>query len=319
MKISKLVEDMISEANIIEASDIHFHPIETRVEIHYRIVDKLVYQKNIELKIYEKILRYIKFKSRLDISIAKKPQDGSFHIYKENKKLYIRISTIPLLNSESLVIRILQDQSVMKIKDLAYYPKDLIRMYEIIKENNGLFIFTGPTGSGKTTTMYSILDNLIGKTNKKVITLENPIEIINEKFIQVQINEEINLDYSVCLKSTLRHDPDVIMIGEIRDEETARNVFRAALTGHTVISTLHTKDVYGVIERFLDFGFLKSEIESVLIGISNQRLILDEAGNIKAFYNYVLKNNMKKLVNKELQNEGIEEKITQIFKKRNNF
>ncbi len=134
-------------------------------------------------------------------------------------------------------------------------------------------MFTGPTGSGKTTLMYSILEKLSNLNQQKVVTIENPIEIKSDKFIQIQINESRNLTYDVAIKAVLRQDPDIIMIGEIRDLVTAKAVMRAALTGHRVITTMHTKDKSGVVDRLLDFGFLQSEIEAVIIGVSNQRIV----------------------------------------------
>ncbi len=313
MTINKMFEDIIKEAKFLEVSDIHFSPLEECVSIYYRQFNDLIFQKNIEKEFYNKILRFIKFKAKMDISINVLPQDGSFYIMFDQDKTFIRVSTLPLLNSESLVIRILSSQKSRYFKDLAYNTSDIKNIKENIQNNNGLFIFTGPTGSGKTTVMYSILDEIVKKTSKKVITIENPIEIINENFVQVQINEERNLDYSKTLRAVLRQDPDIIMIGEIRDEETARNVFRATLTGHTVISTMHTKNVYGVIERFLDFGFLKSEIKSIIIGLSNQRLILKD-DEIKCVFEYALNNQIDDLIKNKGLGINVEEKIKKIKK-----
>ena len=315
MKIATQINNMILEAYEMNASDIHFHPVENHVKIYYRIATELKYQKEIKKENYIKILRYVKFKTRIDISKTRTPQDGSFYLIDNKKqKLFIRISTIPLLNDESLVIRILPEQQYNSFEDIALKPKDLETMYEALLNKNGLFIFTGPTGSGKTTSMYSILNKLVVENNKKVLTLENPIEIINENFVQMQINEDMNITYSVGLKAALRQDPDIIMIGEIRDEETARNVFRAALTGHTVISTMHTKNKYGVIERLLDFGFLNTEIESVLIGVSNQRLVIDQYNNTKSFYDYCVGKELEKLIDEKGEKEDIEDKIKKLQK-----
>ncbi len=313
MKISDLMNNFIFEAYSLGASDVHYHPIESEVKIYYRILDKLVFQKTIEFELYNKMLRFIKFKTRLDISITRFPQDGAFNLTNpEGEKIFIRVSTIPLMDSESLVIRILPDEAYTNFEDIALFPNSLTNIYNQLKQTNGLFIFTGPTGSGKTTSMYSILNKLAQNDYKKILTLENPIEIINDDFVQMQINEEMNITYSIGLKAALRQDPDVIMIGEIRDEETARNVFRASLTGHTVISTMHTKNKYGVLERLLDFGFLPSEIESVLIGVSNQRLVRDQTGAIKALYDYTLSNDLKTMMENKGDDLTIEEKIEQL-------
>ncbi len=313
MTINKMFEDIIKEAKFLEVSDIHFSPLEECVSIYYRQFNELIFQKNIEKEYYNKILRFIKFKAKMDISMNVLPQDGSFYLINNQEKVFIRVSTLPLLNSESLVIRILTSQKRKYFKDLAFNKNDIKKIKDNIQNNNGLFIFTGPTGSGKTTVMYSILDEIVKQTSKKVITIENPIEIINDNFIQVQINEERNLDYSKTLRAVLRQDPDIIMIGEIRDEETARNVFRATLTGHTVISTMHTKNVYGVIERFLDFGFLESEIKSIIIGLSNQRLILKDE-EIKCVFEYALNNQIDTLIKNKGLGINVEEKIKKIKK-----
>ena len=171
MTISELVNKFINEANNLGASDIHFHPIDKEVNIYYRVVDKLIFQKTLEIDLYNKVLRYIKFKTRLDISIIKYPQDGAFNILSENnERIFVRISTIPLMDNESLVIRILPDESYTDFNQIALFPNDLDNIYNQLKNTNGLFIFTGPTGSGKTTSMYSILDKLAKKDLKKILT-----------------------------------------------------------------------------------------------------------------------------------------------------
>lgn len=314
MKLKEIVEKKIIKAKQEEISDIHFSPKEDGVQIFYRKYNKLYFETTIEQEYYERILRYVKFKSSLDISVSIKAQDGSFIIKTKEDDVFVRVSTLPLLRGESLVVRLLKNKLKKDYKQLAYHENDLEEIKNNILNNNGLFIFTGPTGSGKTTIMYSILEEIVKSTNKKVITIENPIEIVNTNFVQVQINEERNINYSNSLKAVLRQDPDIIMIGEIRDEETVRNVFRATLTGHTVISTMHTKNVYGVIERFLDFGFLQSEIESILIGISNQRLILNEKEEIKCIFEYVLFNEINDLIENKKVSDSLEKKISKIKK-----
>ncbi len=309
MKISVLVMELILEAYQLHASDIHFQASETDVKILFRIKTDLSVQRVIDPLSYQKILRYMKFKTRLDISNTKTPQDGAFNInLDDGKKLFIRISTMPAIHQESLVIRLLPNKEYQTFEEIALFPQDLENIFDTLKNQNGLFIFTGPTGSGKTTSMYAILNQLVHQCHRKILTLENPVEIINDNLVQININETLNLTYNQGLKFALRQDPDIIMIGEIRDEETARNVFRAALTGHNVISTMHTKNKYGVIERFLDFGFLQSEIESVLIGVSNQRLVINKKGETKSFYDYAINKDLQALIeNKEQQ--GIYEKI----------
>lgn len=309
MKISELVNDLILEAATKQVSDIHFHPLKEKVEIYFRLANKLKYKMEIHPTKYSKLLRYIKFKARLDLSLSRTPQDGSFEYYAEDDLIFLRVSTIPLMSGESLVLRLINESTQYDFASLSYYPEDLENIYQTIKGKNGLYVFTGPTGSGKTTSMYSILNRLAIQDKKKIITIENPIEIVNHNFVQMQINQEMGISYSVALRASLRQDPDVIMIGEIRDEETARNVFRAGLTGHTVITTMHTKNKYGVIERFLDYGFLISEIESVLIGVSNQRLIKNHQQQIRSFYDYASSREIKEMIETKGETFDIEAKI----------
>lgn len=311
MEINQFLKEMIIQAHKQEVSDIHFHPLERSVRVYYRFQNELQLTQEIDLEDYIKLLRFIKFKTRLDITVTRYPQDGSYKIDLSNdKQIFVRVSTIPLVDNESLVIRLLTDQiTTYKNK---YNESELEQIYDTINSKNGLFIFTGPTGSGKTTIMYEILDQIVSNEHKKVITIENPIEIINEQFVQMQINEAMNINYATALKSVLRQDPDVIMIGEIRDQETANNVIRAALTGHTVISTMHTKNKYGVIERFLDFGFNLSEIKSVLTGISNQRLVHHQ-GEIINYLDIAVGNGIEKLINQDKE-VAIEEKIQKFIK-----
>lgn len=316
MNISQYVTELIFEAYQLDASDIHFQPFDENVKILFRIQTELKFQKKISESEYRKIVRYVKFKTRLDISNTTTPQDGAYSlITNDKKKLFIRISTMPAIRNESLVIRLLPDEQYDDFDKIALFPKDLEEIYQTLKTQNGLFIFTGPTGSGKTTSMYSILNKLSTHDNKKILTLENPVEIINHNLVQININEDLNITYTDGLKYALRQDPDIIMIGEIRDEDTARNVFRAALTGHTVISTMHTKNKYGVIERFLDFGFLKSEIESVLVGVTNQRLVIDKNNDTKSYYDYAVGKNLSQLIEKK-EKVDIYEQIEKLKKQK---
>lgn len=297
MNVAMYINDLIIKGAFAAVSDIHFKPDRDKVEIYYRKNGKISYQADLKHSDYRLLLRYIKYKSKLDLGLCQVPQDGAYTVVDGEREVFVRVSTIPLIFSESLVVRLLVDKQSADLFSVAYTPSDLQEIYEQIVTTTGLFVFTGPTGSGKSTSMYALLEKAAISANKKIICIEDPVEVINNNFIQIQINEQAGLSYGSALKACLRHDPDIIMIGEIRDEETAKNVFRASLTGHTVISTMHTKNKYGVIERFLDFEFKTSEITSVLIGISSQRLILDEHQQIKAYYDYVLSDGIEELIN----------------------
>lgn len=296
MNIAKFINELIITSAKNGVSDIHFKPLRDKVEIYTRNEGKLKSEQAIDISQYRLLLRYVKYKSKLDLGLCQTPQDGSYMLTTTDGDLYVRISTIPLVYSESMVIRLLGENKHLDLFAIALFASDLQQIYQQIISSTGLFVFTGPTGSGKSTSMYALLELAATEAKKKVICIEDPVEVINDNFTQIQINEVAGLTYSSCLKACLRHDPDIIMIGEIRDEETAKNVFRASLTGHTVISTMHTKNKYGVIERFLDFEFKPSEIKSILIGISNQRLVLNEEYKIKAFYDYVIGDQVEDII-----------------------
>lgn len=296
MDVAKYISELILKGASVGVSDIHFKPNRDKVKIYNRIDGKISFVNDISHADYRLLLRYIKYKSKLDLGLCRLPQDGAFTFKTKKGEIFIRVSTIPLIFSESLVIRLLVDKEQIDLFSIALFPSDLETIYQQIISSTGLFVFTGPTGSGKSTSMYALLEMAAKEENKKVVCIEDPVEVINEYFTQIQINEKSGLTYATSLKACLRHDPDIIMIGEIRDEETAKNVFRASLTGHTVISTMHTKNKYGVIERFLDFEFKISEIKSVLIGVSNQRLVLNELDKVKAFYDFVIGKDIEKLI-----------------------
>jgi len=309
LAINHFIDNLIREAYYLRATDIHFQPTDDGVNILMRKQLRLSMQKLISTTYYEKIIRYIKFQTKLDISVKNRPQDGSFQRFVNGQKVFIRVSLIPLMALESIVMRLLPAQRSAAGEQLFYNQDHFGQMVKTITADNGLFIFTGPTGSGKTTAMYAVMESL-QRQNKKVITIENPIEIINDRFVQFQVNEDLDLSFKTGLKAALRHDPDIIMIGEIRDEETARAVVRATLTGHKIITTMHTKNKYGVIERFLDFGFLKSEIASILIGITAQRLILRD-DTLKIFVDLATDQKLANLIAGDRENDD----ITQLIEK----
>lgn len=293
MEVAKYINEIIVLANEVGVSDIHFHPIEDHVEIDFRLNGIMCKDSVIKEEEFKQVLRYLKYICKLDVGIAKKPLDGSFEAFHLDAEVSVRISIIPLVKGESLVIRLLSEIPEFANQNVVYNPLELEKMYSSIVNSNGLFVVTGPTGSGKSTTMYQLLKRATKDKQRKIICIEDPVEIVCDEFTQIQIDEKKGLTYSIALKACLRHDPDIIMIGEIRDQETAESVMRATLTGHTVISTMHTKNKYGVIERLLDFDFKISEIKSVLIGISNQRLVFNNEGERLAFYDVVVEKELE--------------------------
>lgn len=215
----------------------------------------------------------MKFLAAMDIGEKRRPQSGAITINLANQVVGLRLSTLPTSYLESLVIRLIPQQNILPLEQLSLFPNTVQKLIALLKHSHGMLIFTGPTGSGKTTTLYSLLHHAHEMINRNIITLEDPIENVSEKVLQVQINEKAGITYSVGLKAVLRHDPDVIMVGEVRDAETAKIAVRAALTGHLILTTMHTRDAQGAISRLLEFGVSLLEIEQSLIGVTAQRLV----------------------------------------------
>jgi competence protein ComGA len=209
----------------------------------------------------------------MDIGEKRRPQNGSFSHTVEGNVIGLRLSTLPASHSESLVIRLLPQQQQIPFFQLSLFPDMTRKLMSLLQHAHGLIIFTGPTGSGKTSTLYSLLHETSHLFHRNVITLEDPIEKHSDTVLQVQVNEKAGITYTTGLKAILRHDPDIIMVGEIRDAETAQIAVRAALTGHLVLSTLHTRDARGAIFRLKEFGVSWLEIEQTLLAVTAQRLV----------------------------------------------
>lgn len=271
--IEKKCKQLVQTAFKLKATDIHIVPKKTNALIRYRINQMLYDVESVTKKQAEKMIGYFKFCSAMDIGERRKPQSGSMEFSITNDVIYLRISTIPTPYQESLAIRLLPQSNPFSIQELSLFPKSNLQLLSLLKRNNGLLLLTGPTGSGKTTTLYSMLLAANELSPRNILTIEDPIEQKNEEFIQVEINEKANISYSEGLKAILRHDPDIIMIGEIRDESTARLAIRAALTGHLVLATLHSSNSVGAIHRLLDFGVSFVEIEQTVKAVISQRLV----------------------------------------------
>src|SRR5450631_2665409 len=271
--VVKLLQSMFDDATQVRASDIHIEPQEGRVMIRFRIDGALHLQTEADSKIAPALVLRLKLMSGLDISEKRLPQDGRFHVRVREQGVDVRIATCPTQNGESVVMRLLrQDGGMVGLEKLGMPPDMLKRFREIIKRSNGMILVTGPTGSGKTTTLYSALAE-INTIDQKIITVEDPVEYRLPGINQVQVNEKIDLTFARVLRSALRQDPDVILVGEMRDEETAQIALRAALTGHLVFSTLHTKDAAGTLFRFVDMGVPRFMVASSVQAVIAQRLL----------------------------------------------
>lgn len=271
--IVKLVTYIIDEAVKSRASDIHIEPLPGRVRIRYRIDGVCQEVHSIKKRIHEALISRIKILSNIDITEKRKPQDGRISSEVGEKPIDIRVSTIPTTGGESIVMRILEKSTVLvQLKSMGFSTHDYNNLKRVLKKPNGIFLITGPTGSGKSTTLYAAL-NEVDRSEKKIITVEDPIEYNLSGINQCQVNEAIGLTFPSILRSVLRQDPNIIVIGEIRDVETAEIAVTSALTGHFVISTLHTNDAPSAITRLSDMGIKPFLISSSIQAILAQRLV----------------------------------------------
>lgn len=267
-----LEENIFMEAVNMNASDIHFEPVKDTVNVRYRISGSLVLVRKLMMKDYLKVLSRLKIKGNMDITEKRKSQDGKI-IMNSGEKIYnCRLSTMPVLFGEKLVLRIIYEEKYQRLKELNFSKEQKEKIKRIMSISNGLVIINGPTGSGKTTTLYSMLGE-IKDDDINITTLEDPVEITMDGINQINLNPKKNITFAEGLRGILRQDPDVIMIGEIRDEETAKMAVRSSITGHKVYSTLHTKSPREVYFRLEDMGVEEYLIRSALVGIISQRLV----------------------------------------------
>ena len=250
---TKIFEVVLSGAISLNASDIHIEPEKENVKARIRIDGILHDVLSIEFKIYRSLLSRIKLLSGIKLNITKKAQDGRFTVLIEKDEIEVRVSVLPSEHGESIVMRILTPKKLIKIEDLGIRNEIIGQFKKEIKKTNGMIIITGPTGSGKTTTLYAVLKR-IQKPEIKIITIENPIEYHLEGISQTQVAPERGYNFSNGLRAIVRQDPDIILVGEIRDYETAKIALQAALTGHLVLTTLHTNDAAGTIVRLQSLG-----------------------------------------------------------------
>lgn len=271
--IEKIAEHLIQYAYMYHISDVHIIPREEDAVVQVRMGKELVIKEVMSKRNCERLIAHFKFLGGMDIGEKRKPQSGSLVVTIHAEPVSLRFSTLPTFFEESLVIRILPQNHITPLDKLSLFPGVTRKLVSLLKHSHGLIIFTGPTGSGKTTTLYTLLHQSKKMFNRNIITLEDPIECRSDGVLQVQVNEKAGITYSTGLRAILRHDPDIIMVGEIRDDETAQIAVRAALTGHLVLTTMHTKDATGAIYRLLEFGVRFQEIEQTLVAVAAQRLV----------------------------------------------
>ncbi len=282
--VIRMLNAILLEAIQQGASDIHFEPLESSLSVRYRI-DGVLQLRHIPSKEYQsQLLARIKVMSRLDIAEQRLPQDGRIKLRLGARQIDFRVSTIPVVYGERIVLRILDKSNIMLgLNKIGMRPAILEKFKNLISLSEGIVLVTGPTGSGKTTTLYSALAE-INSSHTNIMTIEDPVEYKLQAMAQIAVNPKINLTFSTGLRHILRQDPDVIMIGEIRDRETAEIAIQAALTGHLVLTTLHTNDAPSALTRLVDMGIEPYLLSSSVIGVLAQRLVRQICPKCKTGY-----------------------------------
>ena len=271
--IKSALDHLFTYAFDQRASDIHIEPKRVKSQVRLRIDGVLHTIYQLPMAVHSALISRIKTISRLDIAEKRRPQDGRIKIDHEGKEAEIRVSTVPVAFGEKVVMRILDPDVIFQdINRLGFSSRDLKVYQDLMTKPHGIVLVTGPTGSGKSTTLYSTL-KLIASSENNVVTVEDPVEMVHEEFNQISVQPAVDVTFSTILRNILRQDPDIIMIGEIRDLDTAVNAIQAALTGHLVFSTLHTNDAVSAISRLIDLGAQPFLVGSTLIGAMAQRLV----------------------------------------------
>lgn len=232
---------LFEKAKQAYATDVHFHPLEKETIVSFRIEGMMREHQRMKKQTAERIVAHLKFHSGMDIGERRLPQNGAITFHLSDGSLSIRLSTVPLRNGERMAARLLPLSTDIHLSQLPTTTEPVQQLQNLCRLPDGLVIFTGPTGSGKTTSLYAMLQHLVAIDSRHIISVEDPIEKPHDTYTQLQVNEQAGLDYSEALKAALRHDPDVLMVGEIRDEKTAQIAVRAAMTGHLVLTSLHTR------------------------------------------------------------------------------
>jgi general secretion pathway protein E len=282
--VIRLVSLLITNALEMRASDIHVEPFENRLNVRYRIDGVLHDVESPPKRLSAAVISRIKIMANLDIAERRLPQDGRIRLRVQGKEIDLRVSTVPTMHGESVVMRILDKGGVaLDFERLGFMPDLLERFLDCLMQPHGILLVTGPTGSGKTTTLYTALDRL-NQPDVKILTVEDPVEYQMPGINQIQVKPQIDLTFANALRSIVRQDPDVIMIGEIRDLETAQIAVQSALTGHLVLSTVHTNDAPSTVNRLLDMGVEDYLLTSTVVGILAQRLVRTLCPNCKEPY-----------------------------------
>lgn len=274
MDTESFATHLLSIASAYQTSDIHILPEQKHYDVYFRLNGQMEKQYYLTREEGTQLISYFKFLSHMDVGERRRPQSGSTTFALKEKSVDCRFSTISNYHSqESLVIRLLKQKETGNQQPASFFSKEWKQLESLIESKSGLLLFSGPVDSGKTTTMYHLVKNRMKGEKQQVITVEDPVEIEETSFLQVQVNEKAGITYEHLLKSSLRHHPDVLIVGEIRDEETAKMVVRGALTGHLIVGSIHAKNAKGVLSRMMELGVSLTLLEQTLIGIAFQNLL----------------------------------------------
>ena len=280
--VADFIDYLLENAYKLQASDIHLEPQEKYLQIRYRVDGKLILIYKASSKINNFLISYLKLISNLDIAEKRLPQDGKFIFPAQN--IDIRISTIPVLFGEKVVLRLLGNkENLLNLNQMGFSKMNLKYFKDMISASSGLIVITGPVNSGKSTLLYASL-NYLNRLDTNIITIEDPVELNLDGINQMQINQKAGMDFAVALRASLRQDPDIVMIGEIRDEVVAKQAITTALTGHLVLTTLHTKNALGVPARLIDLGVSPVMLSIALLGMTSQRLVRKICPKCKVSY-----------------------------------
>lgn len=272
--MEELFDKMIYRALSKRATDIHLI-LKKSLKIRFRIFGELKLYEEMNESIGYKLMNYIKYKALIHTNYRLLPQTGNISLHMNAKIYFLRVSYLPSLEFESIVIRILNNHEIKSIEELTYQDNIKDYLYWLAQQDNGLFLISGATGSGKSTTLYTLLKQILLLAQKNIITIEDPIEIHLDDCLQIELNEKIGINYHDTLKQILRHDPDVIMIGEIRDEKTAKIAITCALTGHLVLTTIHASNAPLSLKRLMNLGVNQVDILDVVLGAMSQKIKYD--------------------------------------------
>lgn len=289
--MNELFECIIFDAIKKGATDIHLQSKEKGI-IQMRIYGRLEIYEYMEYEKMKKLINYIRFVSKIDLNYHLKPQTGHLIYDLQNKRYNLRISNLVGKDNETLVIRILNNHNDISIDNLSYLAEVTSFLKEVSQNEHGLFVISGATGSGKSTTLYALIDEIYKKYHKNIITIEDPIEVDKNYCLQIELNEKQGITYEDSLKQILRHDPDIIMIGEIRDEKTASLALTCSLTGHLVLTTIHASNCINTLKRLLNLGLTQLDLEDVLVGVMTQKIKFNQNKKLIVISEYMNQDNI---------------------------